>query len=87
MPSSWTSLTSPMPEELNHTHIVLIPKVRKPVEMKDLRPISLCNVSYKLISKIFANRLKKLLLTIIKENQSAFVLGRLNYYGQNSIII
>lgn len=66
-----------MPDDLNHTFVVLIPKVHKPVNMKDLRPISLCNISYKIISKVLANHLKKILPAIIDENQSAFVPGRL----------
>jgi hypothetical protein len=50
---------SPMPDKWNDTTVVLIPKVRKPEYIKDLRPISLCNVIYKLISKVLTNRLKK----------------------------
>nr|GEU72208.1 hypothetical protein [Tanacetum cinerariifolium] len=63
-------------KELNHTIIALIPKVPTPTRVNDYCHISCCNVLFKCISKIIANRIKNSLKFLISPNQSAFVSGR-----------
>lgn len=65
-----------MPRNLNETHIRLIPKIQGPKQVADYRPIALCNVYYKIISKLLTRRLQPLLSHLVSENQSAFIPGR-----------
>lgn len=54
-------------ESVNETNITLIPKLKESKTMMHFRPISLCNVVYKIISKVLANRLKSILNVCIGE--------------------
>jgi hypothetical protein len=65
------------PEPYNDTFICLIPKNNKPTLPADFRPIALCNVMLKIITKTIANRIKPVLNNIISPQQSAFLPGRL----------
>nr|GEV49057.1 hypothetical protein [Tanacetum cinerariifolium] len=67
---------APGPDELNHTIISIIPKVRYPARVNDYRPILCSNVLFKFKSKIIANWIKESLKVLVSPNQSAFVLGR-----------
>ena len=56
-----------MPFGLNDTYICLIPKVRSPQKITEYCPISLCNVVYKIVAKVLANRLKGVLSEVISD--------------------
>ena len=66
-----------IPPGWNETVVVLIPKVENLEEVSQSRHISLCNVVYKIISKMLTARLKVILPDIIDPTQSAFIPGRL----------
>jgi len=64
------------PRGCNASFIALLPKVSEPQNLNDYRPISLIGCIYKIVAKILANRLKKVMPFIIDERQSAFIEGR-----------
>lgn len=68
--------TGEMNNDINQTQLCLIPKTSDSKHMADYRPISLCTVNYKIISKVLIMRLKQCLGSIISESQAAFVPGR-----------
>ncbi|KAL0290651.1 UNVERIFIED_CONTAM: hypothetical protein Sradi_7046000 [Sesamum radiatum] len=67
---------TPMPRSFKATTIVLIPKVESPQTWSDFRPISLCNVTNKILSKLLYKKLSLSLPNLISPSQSGFVTGR-----------
>lgn len=63
-------------KEMNKTYSTVIPKVERLTSVTQFRPISLCNTSYKIISKCVVRRLKLIICEIVGEFQNAFVPGR-----------
>ncbi|GKB26461.1 RNA-directed DNA polymerase, eukaryota, reverse transcriptase zinc-binding domain protein [Tanacetum coccineum] len=70
--------------EINATLIGLVQKIDTPNKVSDFRPITCCNVLYKVISKILTIRIKHVLSKIVSLNQSAFILRR---HIQDDILI
>ena len=71
-------------KDMNTTAIALIPKKPEACSLSDYMPISCCNVVYKLISKIIANRLKPIFTECVSPNQAAFLKGR--SLGENVLL-
>ena len=69
---------------INNTLIVLIPKIDKPEFTSQFRPIALCNVIYKIITKVIVNRIKPFLNEIISPYQSSFIPGRTIHHKKAS---
>ncbi|RVW55706.1 LINE-1 retrotransposable element ORF2 protein [Vitis vinifera] len=67
---------APGPDGLNTTFLVLIPKKGGAEDLTDFRPISLVGSLYKLLAKVLANRLKKVVGKVVSTTQNAFVEGR-----------
>lgn len=66
-----------LPDTLYDTSIVVLLKPDKnPLECGSYRPISLLNLDYKILTKIFANRLNKVIVSIVHVDQSGFIPGR-----------
>ena len=68
--------TGRMPEYLNRTLISLIPKCLGPETLSQFRPISLCNMVYKIVTKIIVGRLRPIMGNLVSPFQVAFVPGR-----------
>ena len=71
-----TRISGCIPAELNKTYLTLIPKVDRPLSFGDYRPIALCNILYKIITKIIAGRLQAGTGTFIYAEQFDFLPGR-----------
>ncbi|KAL0455549.1 UNVERIFIED_CONTAM: LINE-1 reverse transcriptase [Sesamum latifolium] len=69
-------VTGKLLKQINSTLLSLIPKVVSPVTVSDFRPISCCNVLYKIISKIIVQRMQGFMTKLISPSQNAFVPGR-----------
>lgn len=69
-------MTGRFSKAINSTFLVLIPKKERADNIKDFRSISLVGSLYKLLAKVLANHLRKVMHNVISKSQLAFVEGR-----------
>ena len=74
-----------LPLHTNDALVVLIPKVVKPEKITQFRPISLCNVLFKTITKTMVEWLKPVMSKLIGPDQSSFIPGRLS--ADNIVVV
>lgn len=70
---------------INRLFIVLILKAKQASTFNQFRPISLCNTSYKIVSKLLVKRIRPVLDKFISPSQTAFITGR--WIGENTILV
>ena len=70
--------TGVLPRDTNNALLVLIAKVAKPEKITQFRPISLCNVLFKIITKTMVGRLKGVIDKLVGPHQASFIPGRLS---------
>lgn len=71
-------------KEVNGTYIVLFPKIKNVEYLDQCRPISLCNFTYKVITKVLANKMKQVIQKMISLPQTAFMKD--SNIGENIIL-
>ena len=73
---NWTKKKDKIGGATNSTFLALIPKEKNPLSIERFCPISLCNTSYKILTKILSTRKKKIMEKIISKTQGGFIAGR-----------
>lgn len=63
-------------KSINYSYITLVPKKENPENINDFRPISLLNTSMKIVTKLLANRLQRVMPNVVHDNQYGFIKGK-----------
>jgi hypothetical protein len=63
-------------QAINNSFIILVPKVNSPTTLNDFRPISLLNCVVKIITKLLGDRIQKVILSLMHQNQYGFIMTR-----------
>ena len=73
---NWTRKKDKIGGATNSSFLALIPKEKSPISLGSFRTISLCNTSYKILLKILATRMKRIMVRLISDSQGGFVARR-----------